>query len=285
MEFGVLYAATGSNYRKEARQSARSLKEWMPDYPIAIHTDFPEEFPRELFDFVEKIEKPQFSYVDKIPPLLSSPFKNTLFLDTDTLIVGRIDELKELLSRFELAYCHDTARFSGWDVQQYQQYSKAFPEPNSGVILFRNSDKVRCLFRNWYRIYQKQMASNSKPKHDQASFREAVYLSDLNFTILPPEYNLRTVFPFFIGKRMYAKILHGDEKTMRRAARINMRKRGYVIGYCNYARKVNRLKKDVKRAPKIFLGQIKRWIKIVMPTSAWEMGKKIKGIMYSMSLK
>lgn len=50
------------------------------------------------------------------------------------------------------------------------------------------------------------------PHHDQHSFREVLYHSDLRFLILPPEYNLRPGYPAYIGKNTKIRIIHSREK-------------------------------------------------------------------------
>jgi hypothetical protein len=42
---------------------------------------------------------------------------------------------------------------------------------------------------------------------DQATFRVALYESDVRFTVLPPEYNCRITFPTYVHGP--ARILHG----------------------------------------------------------------------------
>ena len=52
---------------------------------------------RERFDCIELHPEPKFTYRDKIQPLFLSPFEKTLFLDTDTELIGRVDDLFDLL--------------------------------------------------------------------------------------------------------------------------------------------------------------------------------------------
>ena len=59
-----------------------------------------------------------------------------------------------------------------------------------------------------------------RPSHerqtDQPAFKEALYRSKLNTTVLTTEYNLRTPFPFYACKKV--KILHGREPSLSKAA-------------------------------------------------------------------
>lgn len=81
-DFGIIYVATGSTYICEAVRSARDM---MPEVPLAIWVDDEGDLPRGLFDQTSIIAETTFSYIDKIGPLVETPFKKTLFLDTDIL--------------------------------------------------------------------------------------------------------------------------------------------------------------------------------------------------------
>jgi len=80
MNFGILYTATGTHYRKEAIRSATTAKHRMPEVPIAIHTDLPEVALGALFDIKRKIDEPRYHFIDKVLPLNQSPFEKNLVL-------------------------------------------------------------------------------------------------------------------------------------------------------------------------------------------------------------
>jgi len=210
LDFGILYIATGTKYIQEAIHSAKSVRQIMPKLPIAIYLDDPSSIPAGLFDLVNQINDPQFSYIDKVLLLQKTPFKKTLFLDTDTLVIDPVYELKTLLSKFDIACSHAPVR----DTHQMPECPAAFPELNTGVILYRQSDSVNNLFQSWIRIYQAQLQSDRPPLHDQPAFRQAIFESEINLSILPPEYNLRTVMPMFIGGNAKVKILHGRQPSI-----------------------------------------------------------------------
>jgi hypothetical protein len=90
----------------------------------------------------------------------------------------------------------------------------AYTQPNTGVILYRNNNKLYDFFRSWLHRYRRHLNNYSPPPNDQPAFREALYDSDLREYILPPEYNLRLPFDFFIGGNESVKILHGDEQDI-----------------------------------------------------------------------
>ena len=96
---------------------------------------------------------------------------------------------------------------------------RSFPELNTGVLAFQNSDKVQALFKEWQRCYL-DFRQRKGIKRDQLSFRKAVYFSDINLSILPPEYNLRAVFSYFVGGFGPVKIVHARGGDLKRALRI-----------------------------------------------------------------
>ena len=213
MDHGILYVATGKRYRLEANISASSVGKVMPTMHITVYTDSKDNLDVNLFNNIEIIDQPTYSFYDKINPLCKSPYKKTLFLDTDTFVLDEIYELFDVLDKFELTYCHAPGR--GADNPKFlAECPLAFTEPNTGVMSYVATDRVAQLFHNWSVYYQSLL--NETPRritHDQPAFRKVLYNSDIYSLVLPPEYNLRTPYPFFKG-RMPAKILHGREPSL-----------------------------------------------------------------------
>lgn len=215
--FGIVYVATGKKYLTECIQSALSAKKVMPDIPISLWTDKNTGLDRSIFESIHIFRNPKYSLFDKIKPLLETKYKKTLFVDTDTYFIGSIYEISMLLDRFELAYAHAPWRLSKSGSRFINEIPICFPEPNTGVIAYRKNDSVMQVIKNWELIYAKQLEGENPPKHDQPAFRKALYFSEVRSTVLPPEYNIRTIFPIFKGGRCQAKILHGREPTLSRA--------------------------------------------------------------------
>jgi hypothetical protein len=199
---GILYVVTGARHQEESRCSARSFKTTMPDVPIAIFTDdAPAARAAGCFDVVRELPDCRHSYVDKLRPLVESPFERTLFLDSDTYSAAPCHEVFDLLDRFDLAVAHAPLRAHfhfppGCPI--------SFPEVNTGVIAYRNTSAFQALVANWIAIF----ASQEDLEYDQPAFREALYTSDLRFAVLTPEYNLRACFPYFLGGNVEVKIIH-----------------------------------------------------------------------------
>ncbi len=199
---GVLYVATGRRHLGEMLASAESVRRQMGSLPIVLHTD-QQNFSADVFSEIRWIEKPRHSFIDKIAPLRDTPFERTLFLDSDTYVCAPITDLFDVLDRFELALAHAPLRHDRHFVTP-----NCFPELNTGVMAYRKTPAVDALLADWLRIYEKEIAETGKMDSDQPAFREALYRSDVRFTIIPSEYNLRTVMPAAVG-RCAVRIIHG----------------------------------------------------------------------------
>jgi len=228
--FGFFYYAIGRKYVVEACNSAQSIKKHMKNTEIVIFTN------REgkkylipgLFNKVIVTENETFSFLDNIECLRQTPFENTIFIDSDTEMISPVYELNPLFDKFDLCICHAPNRFSF----QLTDCPQSFPECNTGFILYKKNEKVLDLFKDWHNIC-KLMFSNNDKIHDQPGFRQALYESDLRYYILPPEYNTRTVYPFFKGGNMKVKILHGSPKTMAKAKKYINSYNGVKVGNYN----------------------------------------------------
>ena len=196
-EKGFVYIATGEKYVDEAIRSAKSLHRCMPEAKTTLFTKGAEKnsFLPGPFDNVCELKDVHYSCLDKMYPLSETPYEKTIYLDTDTHICESIEELFDVLDRFDIAAAHAPFRV------QYPLHNipEAFPEMNTGLIAFRKSDKALQVMRKWPEYYLEQKNSSRKPRHDQHSFRRALYESEAQISVLPPEYNFRTIFPGFVG--------------------------------------------------------------------------------------
>jgi len=208
MKKGVLYVATGKKHLKEAVFSAASVIKVSPATPIALVTD--QHINSSLFDQVITLDNPDYSFRDKITGMKMTPYDHTLFLDTDTYVCRDINDLFIILERFDFAAAHDVKRRSV-GLEDLMEAPACFPEFNSGVILYRQSQDADVFLANWKEIYDEyffiEKDRNQTHKGDQPAFREALFRSALQVYVLPPEYNLRLFGPFFLQQE--AVILHG----------------------------------------------------------------------------
>jgi hypothetical protein len=183
MDKGVIYAASGPGYVDLAIASARSLRATNPAVAIDIFADEP--VPPGLFDRVHPIRRP--GPRAKLTAMQQSRFDRTLFLDADTLVVGPLGDLWGLLDRFDCALAHEVRRASPL-VQEGSPTPYAFPQLNSGVLLYRQTPGMRQLLAEWECRFHASGAAR-----DQPILKELLWNSDLRFYVLPPEFNLRRV--------------------------------------------------------------------------------------------
>jgi hypothetical protein len=203
-ERGVLYVASGRQYVNEACTSAESVKDHMPELPTLLHTHDPVDHPaidRVVTD--SALTDADEAKAHKIDCIANSPFRRTLFLDTDTHALGRVDELFDLLDEFDIGVAHAPNRlyFGDGEYPGEEEYPsdvpKSFPEMNTGVMVYdAESSSIESLFEAWRSRYEEMQALGVA--RDQISFREVLYESDVQMTVLPPEYNCRSEFPVYL---------------------------------------------------------------------------------------
>ena len=100
LERGFLYIAFGEAFTKEALMSIKSLKRFNNE-PVALFTDREQDGTFEgLVDLYAKIEPKHIRA--KVDFISQSPFKKTIYLDSDTLIVRNISDMFEILERFDV---------------------------------------------------------------------------------------------------------------------------------------------------------------------------------------
>jgi hypothetical protein len=212
MSTGVIYIATGHPmYGDLAVVSATSLKRVMPEMSVTVMTNLERQWPH--IDNVIPITSSGNGFRDKILGMRDSPYTYTLFIDTDTYVCGDFSDIFTILDRFDIAAVHDPfRRHAGWT----RRYAKsvvdvpfAFPELNTGVILYKKSQQMNNLFTEWLNLYDDQLAGDKFT--DQPFFRVALYRSSLRVATLPHEYNCQFRATGYVYDSV--KILHGHVMT------------------------------------------------------------------------
>ena len=191
MKRGVLYIAFGENFLKEITISAESVKKHNPDLHITAFVDKPIDSK-----FIDKCVLIKANHLrPKIDYIIASPYEETLFLDTDTIIDYSIEDMYDLLDNFDLAATHDLARkrkkYSAI-IPEYRDIPYSFSEVNTGVMVFKKSDKTLNLFKNWRENFYKYY---HHCPWDQPSFRISLWdaiQNGLKFYVFPVEYNIRS---------------------------------------------------------------------------------------------
>jgi hypothetical protein len=171
---GVLYVKWGHSHDGLLRRSMESLRAVHPELPVHVH---------ELPD--------SSTLLDKSRMLDFAPFAQTLYLDTDTVVLDRLDFGFERAERFGLACsvceCPWARRYTGLRGE--------LVEYNTGVLFFNR--KAEPVFRLWESLVGQVDSSmtladgKSFPCNDQAAFAVAVERSEFLPFVLPYNWNFR----------------------------------------------------------------------------------------------
>jgi len=180
---GIVYVAWGTAHVDVARRSAASVARSNPGLKTAIWCKEGDDTSGFDMAFVvpEGLKRP------KVNLLGQSPFDETLFLDNDTLVRADLASVFALLEKYELC----GAQVILWHRPRHLRkvaldLPDAFPEINTGVLLYRKTPATLALFDAWAERF-----AVSGQKIDQPSFREVLWQSDVKFYILPPQFNKR----------------------------------------------------------------------------------------------
>lgn len=221
MSKGIIYIVVGERrFLDECIFSVTSLKKFCPDIPVTIFTD-KTDVPSSYFDDIKSINNDINPFKNKVKYMYQSPYDYTLFLDSDTEIRQSIYELFELLDNNDLALAHsihlDRSRFPtrliGYaDPDPYNTY-------NTGVILYKKSDKLERFFAKWLEevIVQDGTTMRAGYKSDQHYFNKIIkdkYHLGLGIKLISFSNKIYNVRPPMIwqllrnGEMDQVKILH-----------------------------------------------------------------------------
>ena len=194
MDCGIHYVASGRKCLLEAIQNACLTRQHAGNFPISVSTDLVElAKDSEVFDSVIKHPCPTFSYRDKISALLHLPYKKTLYLDSDALVVSDLHNTFKLLDHYHIAGVPAPVRHPpGLSDNSVPQ---CFTEINSGVLFLKKCRLQTRVIRLWLKLYD-ELFQKYDQSWDQASLRsvlwKCIHRNKLRFCHLPTEFNLRT---------------------------------------------------------------------------------------------
>ena len=238
MTNGAIYILTqNERYVDLALQSLVSLKRAMPDLRVTVFSQFPISSP--LIERVVPVSSTGVGFYDKTKLMRESPYERTLFVDADIIVVQPFPELFDLLDRFDCAATHEEYVNTDW----FNRYPRndipsSFPEFNTGILMFKRSERMDSLFKEWDALYAQYLAT--KPDQvikDQPFFRVAAYNSDVRMATLTREYNCKFRGQGYLNGPV--KLLHGHvdlQFDMRqiaeatRALNASMRPRVFIAG-------------------------------------------------------
>ncbi len=216
---GYLYIAMGQAFVDEAVESLKSLRRFDPDAQATLVTT--ETGPVPEFNEVRVLEPELPGESDwtnathfKVEALQDPPYEKTFFLDTDTRFLDGCTELFDLLDHFDLLITHAPG-----DVNEVSLETGSLPgywPYNTGVMVYRDSPRLRAFFKDWLRCFREKVALYTD---DQVPFMDAYLRADIKTYLLQTVYNFRS--PYFValvGKKV--KILHGREKDYEHVDRV-----------------------------------------------------------------
>jgi hypothetical protein len=152
------------------------------------------DLPHEIVE-VETAASGPFALQEKAKMLDVSPFDETLYLDADTVVMGRLD------FGFQKAAAHGLALSiceNPWARRYWKIFSGDEIEYNTGVIFFTREAKF--LFDAWKEcasqldasvLYTQGAEVKIMPSNDQGTFAAALEKTGVNPYVLPCNWNFR----------------------------------------------------------------------------------------------
>ncbi len=178
---GVLFIAWNEKGHRLLSRAIESLKQWHPELPY---------FVKELPD--------SSTLLDKARMMEYSPYATTLFLDTDAVVLGRLDFAFEQAEKFGIAVCINECPWA----RRFTCLEGDSIEYNCGVICFTRD--ARSVFERWAEIAAKVDSSirfinddgilAKMENNDQAGFALAMQQLNFNPSILPLNWNFRPIW-------------------------------------------------------------------------------------------
>ena len=174
---GVLFITWGTGADAVLARALTSVATWHPELPIEI---------KRLPDGSDLLDKARM--------LQYSPFEETVFLDADTVVLGRLDFGFEKAARHGLACCVCECPWA----RRYGGLDGDMVEYNTGVLFF--TAKAKPVFDAWEACARQIDSSilfmagkdvRRMPFNDQAGFAKAI--EDTGFVpfVLPQNWNFR----------------------------------------------------------------------------------------------
>lgn len=134
-----------------------------------------------------------------------SPYRKSIFLDTDTVILDDFSELFTILDHFD--FCATTSPMDyGWPESENGVILEGCLTHNTGVLGYNSSPLSLKVLSDWYEIYKERLSFNKKG-NDQTPFLESILKNKARVCTLPNNYNLRTRWPSNLT-RGKVKIIH-----------------------------------------------------------------------------
>jgi hypothetical protein len=174
---GIIHVYWGDKIEPELERSIESVKRHHPELPCRSF-----KLPNDA------------SLLDKAAMFAFTPFDTTLFLDTDTVVLDRLDFGFEKAERHGLACCINECPWA----RRYADIGGDQIEYNTGVLFF--TKEAEPVFRAWEScartidssiLFRSEGRNCILPHNDQAGFSQAIEETGVNPFVLPFNWNLR----------------------------------------------------------------------------------------------
>ena len=182
-ERGVIYVVWGRNDRTDHAldRSRKSLNAMHPELPVEV--------------FRVDADDPVKGLLQKARMFELSPFQETLYLDADTVVLGRLDFAFLKAQEFGLACCICECPWA----RRHAGIKGETIEYNTGVLFF--TERARPVFESWSKLapqidssitFLGPQGQKLRMAHDdQCSFAAAIEETKLSPFVLPLNWNFR----------------------------------------------------------------------------------------------
>ena len=190
MKRGIVYLAWGQCDVGLLRRSVESVRKYS-DLPVWLFSDEPHADLTDLFDQIRVDLVPPCNLLTKANIYDLSPFEETCYLDTDTVLLQSIESAWQHVSLHKIALCIAPAFYFG---NYYAVQGLSGLEPycditvyNTGVIFFAKAPSIEGVFASW----KKHNQENSF-RCDQPGLAMAIRDTNINPYVLPRTWNYRS---------------------------------------------------------------------------------------------
>ena len=153
-------------------------------------------------------------------------------------MTANLNDFFQVLERFDVVGASVRYRSSPRRLKKWRlELPLAFLKINCGVLLYRRNEKTLEFFAKWVAAIE-----TGGFQRDQVPFREVLWLSDLRFHTVGPEYNTRSINISPLPSKLplplilHIKALHSESKIKRIAAqmllmplKLRLRRAGHII--------------------------------------------------------
>jgi hypothetical protein len=212
-EFGVLYFLDENPaFQKMARMSIQSLKRFHPDWPVRVITIPSAHVPlwKKIYRFVSfwkrgkrlaRAGQDQRIVASKAEIMVNTPFRHTLYLDVDTIIMSPLNELRE-----EALKCDVLITPMHWKsyARREEWQPPSWPYTMAGVMFF--NDRFVSVYKKYIELLNEDISN--LPTTDQFLVSLTCHLEPENLKIsYRPDFQLDVLnLSNHLGEEDYPKV-------------------------------------------------------------------------------